>query len=194
MISQHGRAWVESFKNSVDFYKNVARMLQAADDITRPKGWYPNDDIPCIVPKKQKLKDFIDWPMWLPEFVFRQYSSQINTGVVTIAAVLHLTQNPDFPEPLCIASRVRLSDADPEEACWIPVLQAYQKNPQADGAVYSIEEDLENYFFLSEDERQRINTVVKGFLTVACPLLKITNANELEDKLITPLLSDSRWS
>lgn len=193
MIVQNGRAWVKSFQTSVELYKNVARMLQAADDIMRLYSLYP-DNSSCIVPKKQNLEDFNAWPMWLPEFVFRQYqpaTPQNDIEIVTVAAVLHLTSNPDFPEPLCIASRVRLSEPDPVEVCWIPVLQAYHKNPMVDGKVYEIEYSLED-FHIDKDEHQRVNAIVKAFLSVACPLFNITNSNELKDKLIDPLLCDSR--
>lgn len=194
-----GKRWVDTFRNVNDFYINVSRMLLNADDIMQRKGYYPHA-WNSFYPVGHKLAEYKDWPMWLPEFVIRQYYAESNEKeIFTIGAFLHLLNNVEFEQPLCIVSRM-LANNTPDEIYWIAMSQGYRRNPLADGKVYVIGESFEDFLFNKTREAidgdiQIFKEVVSGgkLLSMALPLLEITNLEQLEKRLVLPLLENKRW-
>jgi hypothetical protein len=86
-------------------------------------------------------------------------------------------------EPLAMASFMRVK-ATPDSVYWLSLLQGWTKNCPPDGRVRTIQNQVKEYepYYAAVLEDPNI-------LTVARPLLEITNTEELNNQLIVPLIA-----
>jgi hypothetical protein len=184
-----GAEMMQAFVYVRDVYANVSRMLQSADPVMSERGYSPYA-WEAIWRSRLKVGNFDEW---MPTFVIRQYHGPEGKDreIVTVGAALWSwpseSEQRRLLEPLCIVSRMYVSDA-PDDVYRFGVVQRWTKTATADGEVRVIgSKDVA----FAEAERTLFEKIVVGarLVSAAHPLTSITSTEQLETSLIKPVLA-----
>lgn len=190
-----GNEMMQAFLYVREVYANVSRMLQSADPVMSERGLSPYASWDAVWPSRPKVGDF---ETWMPTFVIRQYhaAGKKERDLVTIGAVLWSwpsdpNQQRALVQPLCIASRMAVTAPPgnvPDEVYRFGVAQRWARAAPADRNVHVLE--AKDIAFDNSSRALFEKIVVDAKLvTIAAPLLSITTTEELESRLIKPVLS-----
>jgi hypothetical protein len=191
MPTDEGLKMVATFHYVRDVFQNISWILLSCDPIMEDRGFrtdpkwvsaYPQNPKPLSPASKVE-------GILLHYFLVRQYFNLMNPlDLISIAAVPWDPRSNDFITPLCLASRMLVTDSKPWDLMWIGIIQVWDRVAPADGVVRQIgcnSPKWDPYMQKRFAELIPAQTV----LSLAFPLLGIINTDHLEERLIRPLLS-----
>lgn len=186
-----GRQMVEGFHYVQEVFRNVSRLLLSADALLSDRKHLPYPtDWSASYPKKIFK---VDEPQaWLPYYFIRQYhpvpQEPTRKEILTVGVVLWNPQDPDFNTPLCIGSRMVVRETS-DDVYWLALAQLWSRDALPDGQVRRIDRSsLGGPGWDTSDTKRFEELMVEGaLLSIAVPLLGITRADELEDRVLAPL-------
>jgi hypothetical protein len=192
MSNNDGKKMMEAFLYVRDVYANASRMLYSSDDIMHRQKLHPYADWDAIWPNEEET-GILAWNDWLPYYVMRQYHSEDreNVEVVTLAAVFWDACGDGIDEPLLVASRMDGRDLEGNDVYWLSLYQLWLDDYPPDGKVRTITSASMGW----EKEPNDLDVfkdVVDGdrMLSLAVPLVEITDLEQLETRIIAPLMAE----
>jgi hypothetical protein len=186
MTEREGHRIVEAANYLIGIYRNVAAMLLSCDPMVAEYGLIPyGNRWKPMAPIKPELAE-PEW--WLPHRAVRQYhrEGREDEEVFSIGALLCEPENAAFPEPLAIASMMRVTSTNSDAIYWLPLL-GHGDYPAGLGKVRKLDVRKRR----NDDDwfNSALDLVADGqLLTIAVPLLDITNTSDVEDRLVKPLV------
>ncbi|MEM9456119.1 MAG: hypothetical protein AAGF11_18195 [Myxococcota bacterium] len=188
MTHVDGKAVLEAILYVRDFHRTAANMLLAADGPLSERGWAPHSTAWKPIPAATRSLQHAG--RWLPHYILRQYYRENRRDDRELLSLIVVPYDPidqRLEEPLCLASRMRaLTDGD--ELYWLPQLQLRTK--AAIGPFGEIRHITKPDLNPKPARLQHFEASVGGgeLLSLAVPLMTITDETSLVAELIKPIL------
>lgn len=187
-----GRAIVEAANYVTAIYRNLTQMLLSCDPVAGEYGlvpyrgaWRPMETI------KPRLSE-PEW--WLPHRAVRQYHrrGRADQEVFTIGAYLWDPRDPEFPEPIAVASMMSVTRTNSDNIYWVALLGGHYGDPATRGSVHTT--DIRKLNKYDDDwSGATVDFIVDHQLTsIEVPLLDITTTADVDKRLIRPLVEAVR--
>jgi hypothetical protein len=107
---------------------------------------------------------------------------------LTVGVVLWNPHDPEFNTPLCIGSRMVVRETS-DDVYWLALAQLWSRDALPDAQVRRIDRSsLGGPGWDTSDTKRFEELMAEGaLLSIAVPLLGITRADELENRVLAPL-------
>ncbi len=185
-MSEDGANIIQIFHGVERIYSQIALLLNTVDEIMGNEGW---KGFKKVVSYGSSLS--LDYPeRWFPHILLRFYKHEANPHLLAFVSIL-LTDDieeyyeVEINEPLITAGYFDYGESNEVGNNWdywyAKCFGYYGENPDANGIVYGTKTDWE------DDWNDKFH--FQSFKCFGLPLISITNATDVETKIVQRLIS-----
>lgn len=183
-MSEDGKNILKAIKQNKKFFEEVALLLKTSDEQMLEKGWYADGNAAIY----DMSKSLNEPQRWIPYYLFRIYFNDEYENILAYISILlddDVWGNYKITEPIITAGYFDYGGNEVDYEPWITKWYGYwMEKGREDGIIYEAKKNWKTEF--AEKFDWKVHFEFYKFFGI--PLTLITNASELESKIVNRLL------
>lgn len=187
-MNEDGKNILRMIKENKKIFEEIALLLKTSDELMQKRGW---DNVGSGATNNMS-KSLNEPHKWLPHYLFRIYFKEEHEHILAYVSILldddiHKSYDDIITEPLITAGYFDYGEGNKvkEYESWYTKWYGYcMKKGREDGIIYEAKNNWKKEWEENFSEKFHF----EYYKCFGIPLISITNASELESKIVNQLL------